>query len=184
MSGSSTSDNRRTLVILLALCVVTVMGVALFRRWAAGERRRNDARTAGLIPPGKSDGSPLAPPPGSAKPPVLTRPLDAAESAVITPLAIGSTIEGFRINNLQSADAGHLSLLLSSVAQPTSAFELQIYLAGSEGPPAPAVAGRYAIYYKGSAESTELTKAIAAVAQIIGKNDAPAPPGMTTYKTD
>jgi hypothetical protein len=184
MSEAQAVNNRRNVLIALAAIVVVFAGVALSRTWAAYSRRERDDRNAGLIPPRKSDGSPMAPPPGTAKAPPVLRPPNAAELAVIAPVTVGSTLEGFRINAIQGTDAGHLSLLVSNAEQPTAAFQLQVFLTGTQGPPPPGVGGRYAIYYKGDRYDPSVGKVIAALAQIVGKNDAPPPPGMTAYKTD
>jgi len=166
-----------------ALCVAAIVGLGYVgaRKWAISARRHAEQR-AGGVPSGSLQVPSGVPP--KAKLPTVLRPPNAAEQAVIAPLAVGSTLDGWRVNTIQATDSGHLSILVSEIDQSKGGLELQIFLASPVGPPAPATAGRYAIYYRGGRYDPAVAKVLAALAEVVGKNDVPPPPSMTPYVSD
>jgi hypothetical protein len=115
----------------------------------------------------------------SAGPPAEpTRPAGPAELALLAPLATGATLGGYRVSEIDAVRGG---VITAAVARDDSRIELLVALAGPRGPPPPAVAGRYAIFYvtRGSSEA-DASRLAAALAAVIEKNvAAPTPPGMT-----
>jgi|GEM_PF-2757235 len=110
--------------------------------------------------------------PKSVKP---ASPAGPAELALIAPLAVGSTVDGYE---LRTVDAVHDGVEVLTFARGASIVRIEIAL---DSPEAPATAGRYAVFYSladGSvpeADGQMLAKTVAAALQ----REAPTPAGLT-----
>lgn len=107
------------------------------------------------------------------------------ELRLLAPLVVGADLGGFTVRRIRGVEGGVLRL---SCARGREVVRLDVALAGDgpdggEGPPPPATAGRYAIFYAlvGAVpeDGERLARLLGRV--IEGNAGAPAPAGMTTF---
>lgn len=103
-------------------------------------------------------------------------PADAAELAVVAPLAAGADLGGWTVDGIEGVHDGAIAVVLRRDEQQ---FRLQVALDSPGGPLAPAHVGRYAIYYTGGIDGAEAqTLATALQAVIATHPDVEPPPGL------
>lgn len=121
--------------------------------------------------------APSSAPHASAAP---ARALTAAEQAIVTPLAAGSTLASFTVREIRGVEEG---VMLVVCADHGAQVKLTVALAKGGGDAPPAVAGPYAVFYQiRSASPSEGEKLAKALAKVLEANlAAPPPPGMTPF---
>ncbi len=110
-----------------------------------------------------------------------SRPAGAAELAVVAPLGPGAALADFAVVEIQAvSDAGTLGVVCE---RGDTRVRLEVALPAKAGPPPPARAGHYAIYYStGAATSKDGERLALALAAILERNAAaPVPPGMKPF---
>lgn len=130
-----------------------------------------------------SDAKPLPSSSGSTPSNPAPTPARAAgqdELALVAPLVVGSSLEGYEVTEIQAIHRGALNVLCR---KERSTVRLWISLASEKGPEPAAKADKYAVFYAASrmdpAEAERLSKALA---EIVGKHaDVPVPKGMTEF---
>lgn len=116
----------------------------------------------------------------SSTPVMAASRASAADLAVLAPLREGGSLHGFDIAAIDDKD-GIVQMLCRRGPE---TVRLDVTLAADAGPPPPAMAGPYAVFYElegpSQAEGEQLALALAAVLQ---KNSAvPPPPSLTPFK--
>lgn len=102
------------------------------------------------------------------------------ELALVAPLVVGGSLDGFEVFEIQAVRNGVLNVMCR---KDRTTVRLWIALDSDKGPEPPAVAGQYAVFYSvprgGDADVERLAKELA---QMVEKHaDLPAPKGMTAF---
>jgi hypothetical protein len=113
-------------------------------------------------------------------PPPARRPAGPAELALVAPLVPGARLEDFEVREVRAVEAGVLTLVC---AKDRATVRLSVALAEAEGPPPPALAGRYAVFYSlRNAEPEDGDRLARALARILDAHaDVPTPPGLGPF---
>jgi len=121
------------------------------------------------------------PVPQTAAPHAAAVPLPEAERALLSPLHEGDALGGFAVTEIHAVgDDGVLRILCR---KGRAAVRLEVALAGEGGPPPPAIAGRYAVFYAiENADAADGERLAVALAAILQANAAvPPPPRLTPF---
>ena len=122
-----------------------------------------------------------APPGASSAPSAMRAQASAEELAILAPLKEGSTLGGFEVAEIDPV--GGDGVLRIVCAKQGARVRLDVSLAVDGGPPPPAVAGRYAIFYALEkavpADGERLALALAAILQT--NATAPTPQGLGQF---
>lgn len=121
--------------------------------------------------------APKLAPAGAAQP----HPAGPAELAVVAPLRPGDALADFEVTAILAVDAA--GALRVACEQGEAGLTLEVTLATDTGPPPPARAGRYAIFYalRVGATHEQGQRLAAALAAVLAANaETPIPPGMAS----
>jgi hypothetical protein len=158
------SRSSRLLILAgVALFAALVVGLSLYaRREVPGAPTTTRAEGSGALPP--------SPP----------KPAGPAELALIAPLAKGSDLGGFEVQEIAGVDEGTMRVVC---AKEKAVVRLYVALADEDGAPAPATAGKFAVFYAAHGATPEDAERLSKkLASMIGSNTGAAvPAGMTTY---
>ncbi len=114
-------------------------------------------------------------------PPRPAKPAGPAELALVAPLAKGSDLGGFEVQEIDGVEDGTMRVVC---AKDRAEVRLFVALADEEGALPPATAGKLAVFYGARGAPPEdaerLAKKLADV--IVHNQGAAVPEGMTTYK--
>jgi len=124
-----------------------------------------------------------APPPAGSEASAAI-PAGPAELALVAPVVSGRRlVDGWTVRDIRGVEGGTFRLDLAEDAGHGRVL-LHVALASDEGPPPPAEAGRYAIFYSAREVSSDVAERLAqSLAKVIEKNRAaPEPPGMTAFR--
>jgi hypothetical protein len=149
--------------------VAVIIGGALYGRSRLG---------GGPAPVQSAMGTPTS----SNPPPRVLPPAGPVELALLAPLTVGETVEGWKLKELSAVDEGAIHLVFGA-EKGRSRIEIVIALADDQGPAPPIVVGRYALFYSVKRVMQSEGDALArAVAKRLEKNkDLPPPPGLSPY---
>jgi hypothetical protein len=113
-------------------------------------------------------------------PPPPPRPAGPAELALVAPLVPGARLEDFEVREVRAVEAGVLTLVC---AKDRASVRLSVALAEADGPPPPALAGRYAVFYSlRNAQPDDGDRLARALAKILDAHaDVPTPPGLGPF---
>jgi hypothetical protein len=108
------------------------------------------------------------------------RPANAAELALVAPLAPGSRLADYEVVRIEGVERGALRVVC---AKEQAVVRLDVALAADDGPPPPATAGRYAIFWNAhDAPLDEAERLAKALAEVVKKNaGAPVPEGLGPF---
>lgn len=161
----SSSKTRRA----LALGAVAAIGAIFALVTSTGTERSPEPRDA-----------PSAPAPRSAGPPAKAPPAGSAELALLAPVAPGSSFEGWTVRSVSKVHEGSIRIELDRGSERAT---LTVH-AAKGGPPPPATAGPYAVYYsaKSATEGDRLARALAAV--LSRHLDLPVPAGLAGFREE
>jgi hypothetical protein len=102
------------------------------------------------------------------------------ERAMVEPLTVGAKLEDFDVVEIRPI--GDDGLLRMACRKGNATVRLQVGLVAEDGPPPPAVAGPYAIYYGGeSAVGDEGERLALALAKVIGARNASPPSKLKAF---
>ncbi len=123
-------------------------------------------------------------PSGSSKPASsaapTNQPAGPEELALVAPLVVGGSLDGFEVTEIQAIHKGVLNV---AVRKERVTVRLWIAVDSEKAPKPPAVAGKYAVFYSvRSGDPAEAERLAKALAQIVEKHaDIPPPKGMTEF---
>lgn len=107
-------------------------------------------------------------------------PGDEAVHALVAPLREGSALEGYAVERIDAVHDGVFSVLCT---RGDGSVRLDVALGSPGAPPAPAAAGRYAVYYAvhdaTAADGERLARALASV--LVGNASIAAPQGLSPF---
>ena len=119
--------------LLAAFALVALVGVAI-----AGKARF----FAGAPPAASAAGEPA-----SSNPPLRPLPpAGSAELALIAPLAVGDSLDAWKLKEVSAVDEGLIHLVFVP-EKGRSKIEILLALATDEGPAPPIVVGHFALFY-------------------------------------